>query len=448
MAAKIVLIGAGSAQFGYDMLGDILQSETLEGCHVELHDIDAEALAIVEKNGRAYIDEHQLPHTVSATTDRRQALQGADFCIISIEVGDRMKLWEQDWKFPQQYGIRQSMGENGGPGGLFHALRIIPPILEICADIQEICPQAIVFNYSNPMTRICMAVHRKFPDLKLVGLCHEIESLSQHLPLILDTPWENLKTRSGGLNHFSILLEAVYQDSGKDAYPDIREKAPRHFGELPRLRDVIRELREMDAGSTPGAEPAFRAGAGEWSDRLIFRAFLEKYGYMPITTDSHLGEFVSWGNDAADQKGILDFYQYYLEYLDKDPQIQQKTQERVVPIIDGILMDIGFEEEAVNVPNDGFIDALPSFMVVEVPAIINKQGVNGIRLDNYPAGFAAHLCNQVGVHNLSVEAVLNESRELALQALLADPTVDRYRSAIELFDYIMIVQEPWLGYLK
>ncbi|MFH2131052.1 MAG: alpha-glucosidase [bacterium] len=448
MAVKIVLIGAGSAQFGYDMLGDIFQSKALAGCHVELHDINAEALAIVEKNGRQFLEAQKLPFTLTATTDRKQALQKANFCIISIEVGDRFKLMEQDWQIPLQFGIRQSMGENGGPGGLFHSLRIIPPILEICEDIWNICPDALVFNFSNPMSRICTTVHRRFPELKLVGLCHEIESLGQHLPLILDTPWENLRTRAGGLNHFSILVEATYVDSGRDAYPDIRKKAPQHYKNLPKLRDVIRELRGMEAGSTPGSEPAFRAGAGEWSERGIFKALLEQYGYMPITTDSHLGEYIAWANDAADHKGILDFYQYYLEYLDKAPQIELKLHERAVPIMDGILTDSGYEEAAVNLPNDNLIAALPAFMAVEVPAIIDKNGVTGVRLDNYPAGFAGHLCNQVGVHNLTAEAVLNQSKELALQALLVDPTVAKYASAIDLFRYMLVIQEPYLRYLK
>ncbi len=448
MGVKIVLIGAGSVQFGYDMLGDIFQSKTLEGCHVELHDINADALAVVEKNGRAFIEEEKLFHTISSTTDRRMALKDADFCIISIEAGDRFSLWYQDWHIPQQYGIRQVMGENGGPGGLFHSLRIIPPILDICEDILEVCPEAIVFNVSNPMSRICTTVTRRFPDLRFVGLCHEIESLSQQLPLILDTPWENLKTRAGGLNHFSILVEASYVDTGKDAYPDIREKAPNHFLNLPKVRDVIRELKEMEAGSTPGSEPAFRAGAGEWSERWIFRILLEQYGYMPITTDSHLGEYISWANDAADQKGILDFYQYYVEFLDKDPQIELKLHERVVPIIEGVLTDSGYEESAVNLPNDRLIEALPTSIVVEVPGIINRNGVTGVRLENYPPGFAGHLCNQIGVHNLVAEAVLNKSRQLALQALLTDPTVDKYKSAVDLFEYMMALQKPWLGYLK
>ena len=160
MSNRIVLIGAGSAQFGFDMLGDVFQSEVLGDAHVVLHDIDAEALDRVLAAGTSFAQKHDLAVTLSATTDRKKALVGADFCVISIEVGDRFALWEQDRSVPQQYGFRQVFGENGGPGGLFHSLRVVPPILEICQDIQRICPEAWVFNYSNPMSRICTTVRR------------------------------------------------------------------------------------------------------------------------------------------------------------------------------------------------------------------------------------------------------------------------------------------------
>jgi alpha-galactosidase len=165
MEKRIVLIGAGSAQFGYGTIGDILQSKVLESSQIVLHDINPETMGVVAETGKAFIEEHGLPFTISGTTDREEALKGADYVIISIEVGDRFELWEQDWRIPQQYGVLQVYGENGGPGGLFHALRITPPILEICGDVMEICPDAVVFNFSNPMSRICTTVHRAFPDL-------------------------------------------------------------------------------------------------------------------------------------------------------------------------------------------------------------------------------------------------------------------------------------------
>lgn len=449
MEKRVVLIGAGSVQFGFDTLGDIFQSKVLTGCHVVLHDINPEALAFVEKSGREFIAANQLPHTISASTDRKEALKGADFCVIAIEVGDRFALLDQDWRLPQQFGFYQVMGENGGPGGLFHSLRVIPPILEICKDIQHICPKAIVFNFSNPMSRICTTVNRKFPDLSFVGLCHEISSLEDHLPQILDTTMDNLTIRAGGLNHLSMVLEASYKDTGKDAYPDILDKAPAYFEGLIGLRELVRQLKAAEAGSTPGSEPALRPDADKWAERRIFKVFLEKFKLMPITTDSHLGEYLQWAKDAADHKGVIDFLDFYKQWLaEKAPQIEMKLAERVVPIMDGIISGNEYEEAAVNIPNNGYIDHLPEFLVVEVPAIVNKSGVNGVKLGELPKGFAGILHNQVAVHDLTAEAVLQQSRYLALQALLVDPTIDKVDDAEKLLDTMISLQGDYLGYLK
>ncbi len=448
MGVKIVLIGAGSAQFGYGTLGDIFQSKVLEGSHIVLHDVNGETLAEVEANGQEFIRENKLLFGLSATTSRPEALQGADFCISSIEIGDRFKLWEQDRHIPQQYGIRQVFGENGGPGGLFHSLRIIPPILRICDDILEICPEAFVFNFSNPMSRICTTVHRKYPDLKFIGLCHEIASIREHLPIILDTPFEDLKTRCGGLNHFSILLEATYKDSGKDAYPDIREKAPSYFENLPSLAQIVKQLRDSEAGSTPGSEPALRPGANQWPERGLFKIILEKFGYLPITTDSHFGEYIQWAHDTVDHRGILDFYHFYQQWImDTIPKIELKLTERVVPIIEGILTDSGYEEAAVNLPNNGLIDNLPEFIAVEVPALVDKNGVHGIPLGEMPKGFAGLLCNQAAVHDMTAEAVLSGSRDTVVQALLVDPVVDKVEAAEQMLDNMLEIQKEYLGYI-
>ncbi len=148
-----------------------------------LHDINAAKLSQVENITQRYIQAHNLPYKLEATTSREKALKGADFCIISIEVGNRFELWEQDWRIPQQYGNRQVYGENGGPGGLFHSLRIIPPILDICKDIQQICPQAHVFNLSNPMSRICLAVNRKYSELSFTGLATKLRLLPTFYPI-------------------------------------------------------------------------------------------------------------------------------------------------------------------------------------------------------------------------------------------------------------------------
>lgn len=146
---KIVLIGAGSAQFGFGTLGDIFSSSLLKGSHIALVDIDGETLSRVYKAAQTFVEAHCLDFTLSAHTVRREALKGADFVVISIEVGNRFELWDQDWMIPLQYGIPQVYGENGGAGGLFHALRIVPPILDICQDCTELCPNATILYAEN-----------------------------------------------------------------------------------------------------------------------------------------------------------------------------------------------------------------------------------------------------------------------------------------------------------
>lgn len=431
MGTKIVLIGAGSAMFGLGTLGDILKSKALECSTIVLYDINPQALKQVEQISQQYIQERALPYTVAATTSRREALQGADFCIIAIEIGNRFELWEQDWKVPLQYGIRQVFGENGGPGGLFHSLRIIPPILDICEDIQAVCPEAYVFSLSNPLIRICHAVHTKYPDLKYIGLCDLIGSPVDHLPTLLETPSTNLAIKAGGFNHFSILVEVAYKDTGKDAYPTLREKGPAYFAKA----------------------PAYFGNIGE---RRLFLEIARRFGYFPMTTDSHIGEFISWAYDAGDNQAILEFYDRYKKSVltcQEPPVARLKgTSEnefwRAVPIIEGILTDSHQEELAVNIPNNGFIEYLPNNQVVEVPTIVDKDGVHGVRIPSYPKAFAGLLMNQVAVNDLTTEAVLTRSKEVVLQALLVDPVVNSVRAAEEMLDTVLMLQEPYLGYIK
>lgn len=452
---KIVLIGAGSAQFGYSTMGEIFQSPVLKGAEVALVDINAEALEGVYRTGSAFIQEHGLDFTLTAATDRNLALKGADFVVISIEVGDRFTLWDQDWKTPTQFGVNQVYGENGGPGGIFHALRIIPPILEICGDVSIHCPEAFVFNYSNPMTAITTTVLRKYPQLKFIGLCHEIASLERYLPIILDTPLENLQLRAAGLNHFSVLLEAQYLDTGRDAYPDIRAKAPAFFEKEPGFSDVWDYVKRT--GIVPQTEGAHERwaidreeGAHPWGDRHLFRVILETYGLLPITLDSHLGEYISWARDTADHKGILDFYDFYRHALSTQSwaKIVMEVHERVIPIVEGIITDSGHEELAVNVLNNGAIPDFPDSIAVEVPGIIHRKGIEPVRFDTYPKGFGALIRNYAGVYDLTAEAVLQGSRDMVLQAVLACPVVNSYHGMSDLVDTMLTQQKDWLGYLK
>ena len=436
---KIVLIGAGSAVFGLGTVSDIFQSETLQGSTITLHDINLNNLQKTKSIAEKYKQSLGVNFKIEATTDRKEALKNADFCIISIEVGNRFDLWDQDWKIPLQYGVKQIYGENGGPGGLFHSLRIVPPILDICDDIIKICPDAFVFNYSNPMQRICHAVTTKYPDLKFFGLCHEIMSMERQLPSIMETDYSNIEIKAGGLNHLSILIEARYKDTKKDGYPIIHKKFHTYYSQLINQYDDYHK-------SKPGGE------------RGVFFQLYEDYGYLPITTDSHLGEYLQWAHSVADHDAINEFYCNYkkhcLSFHDDESSYSKffnpnrEVYERVIPIIEAIMQDSNVEESAVNLPNNNYIESITNGIVVEVPGIVNKNGIEGIKLDNYPSSFGMLLNNQSGTIQLTTEAVLNKSKHSAYLAMLADPLVDNPNAAAKLLDTMTEVQEEYLNYLN
>lgn len=288
------------------------------------------------------------------------------------------------------------------------------------------------------MQRICHALNTRFPNLKITGLCHEIASMTRQLPSLMETDIDNIEFEAGGLNHLSILLSAKYKDSNKDGYPSINKNFEDYYSDLVNDHEGF--------FSNPGAE------------RGLFFELFKRYGYLPITTDSHLGEYLSWAYSVADHDGILDFYDKYkkrcLSFFSNDGYEQffdmshPEPHERAIPIIESIVADLNMLEHAVNIKNENFIECLPNDIVVEVPAIINKTGIHGKKLDNYPEPFGALLNAQVGTIQLTTKAILNKSKQTAIHALLADPLVENPNSVASLVDTMIEFQKEHLGYLK
>jgi len=432
-AQKIVIIGAGSLQFGLGTVGSIFGSEHLTGVTICLHDINEENLEKARVITQSVIDKKKIDFNLEATTSRPEALKGANFIVNSIEVTPRFKWFDMDIEVPRKHRFKQVYGENGGPGGLFHALRIIPPILEICEDVQRVCPNAWIINFSNPMSRVCLAIKRKYPELKVVGLCHEIHFARMHLPKILETQWENLNIWAGGLNHFGAIIKASYKDSGKDAIPDIRSKAPEYLEKM-KARNKIKYVFNSSVSLTSYV--------------------LYKYGYLPYTTDSHYGEYIGWAWEEANMEGAMKFYNGYKAFITaegnkidklikrgKGSRLVSPDTERAIPIIEGILTDSNHDELSVNLPNDDIISNLPEDLVVECPAIVNKTGVHGIKLGEYPKGIASLLRIEASVQDLVVEAIITKSKKVALQALLADPNVGSTTKAESFLDEMLEIQK-------
>jgi alpha-galactosidase len=450
---KITIVGAGSIQFGSTILGEIFQSEVLREAQICLHDINASALAHMHKLAQDYLERNSLPHTLVSTTEAEIALKDADFVIIAIEVGNRFELWEQDWQIPQQFGIPQVYGENGGPGGLFHALRILPPILELCGLIQKNCPEALVLNFSNPMSRICTTVHHAYPDLNFVGLCHEIANAIKDVPAILSVGSDEVHFVAAGLNHFSCVLEAHYYPSKNDAYPDLLAKAPAYYASLPGSSDFLAQsLNTGKIVETEGylyVQHEISSTLRPYTERYTTRFFLEHFNLLPITSDSHFAEYLPWGYDIADHRGILDFYTYYRDFLCKvEAKITPELKERAIPIMEASVTNKTFREPAVNIPNRGCIATLPADIAVEVPATFKDGKFTGEQITTLPEAFSGLLQNQVAVHQLTSEAVLNKSKKAVHQALLVDPTVPTAARLSELIECMLLRQAKYLGYLE
>lgn len=425
---KIVLIGAGSLQFGLSTVGNILESEILKGSTITLHDIDPENLDLTYKACHSAIEKRNLNFRIEQTTNRIQALKDASFIINAIEIPPRFKLLNYDYRIPQQYGNMQVSGENGGPGGLFHSLRVIPPILEICEDIKKICPNSVLINFSNPMNRICLAIKRKFPKLKFVGLCHEYHHFIPLLEKILDKKEEELEITAGGLNHFGVLLNVKYKESGKDAYPDIRKIGP-----------------------------SYLYSVNSYDGFKFIAFFLETYGYLPYTTDSHYGEYIHWSWKKADIPAIRKFWSFYEEMLKKDQikilrkikrgkgaRLVKADEERAIPIIEGIVTDTNYIEPSVNIPNENVFSNLPQDLTVECPALINKDGINPIELGEYPIEIATLIKEQAAIQDLVLEAIFKKSKDLVLQALLADPTVRSPWQAKNIFEELFRLEKDYI----
>ena len=426
----IVLIGAGSAGIGLDTLCDLFaHREELTGATIGLVDVDAPALAKVERLAQRLNAASGAPFTIQASTDRRALLPGADFVVIAVEV-NRLPLWRLDWEIPRRHGVRHILGENGGPGGLLHALRTVPLVLEIARDIEALCPHALVINFTNPLSRVCLALTR-YTRLRVVGLCHQIGAGLANVAQTLDLDETEIDLQAVGINHFTWITALRHRQSGADLYPAFRTRL------------------------------ALRPPAFEPLSRRLFDAF----GLFPAAGDDHLGEEIGWAWEtdplAADttaaaepalfrsQQGLKETTTAALEEaLDDDEALdallEHRSDERIVAVICGVPHNRHQVEMAVNVVNHGAVHNLPDWMVVEAPAVVSRAGVQPLAVGDLPAGCAALLQQRSAIASLTVEAAVHGDRQAALQALLLDPVVNSYRAAVGLLDELLAAQAPYL----
>ncbi|MEM2850106.1 MAG: alpha-glucosidase/alpha-galactosidase [Candidatus Bathyarchaeia archaeon] len=436
MEVKISLVGAGSASFGLETLRDIVSTEELHGGTIALIDIDEGKLKTMAKVAERFNEYFKANLKIESFTKTKDGLSGSDFVIIAVEK-ERMKRWWLDFQIPHKYGIKQVIGECGGPGGLAHTLRVVPLVLEICRDVEDLCPNALVMNYSNPEARVAYAINR-YTKLKAVGLCPGIYGRMEWLSTALGRRIEAL---AAGLNHFTWILKLWFKDSGENAYPTLIDR-------LKTADDIKRE--PILAG-----EP-------------LSRALCLTYGYYPSPSDGHVGEYVpyAWNIVPEREKG-----EKWLSAVEKWSENIRETVENIatgrlsvelyssselirgergqaVNIIKAIVSNRRCFEYAVNAPNKGVVANLPLDTVVEVLAIVDGGGIHPIHIGSLPTGIDALCYTQAVIQRLSVEAAYEGSYEKALQALLIDPVVHSIETAKKTLDELLEVHAPLLPQFK
>ena len=443
---KIVVVGAGSANFGLNALATLIRSRRLQGSTLSLVDIDAQGLELITRLARRLNQDWNAGWTIESSTDTAAVMAGASFVIVSIEVPPREKLWRLDWEIPLRHGARQPYGENGGAGGFAHTARNVPPLMRIARHMEAHCPDAWLVIFSNPLPRLCRAVTR-YTRIKTVGLCHQLlraylmAAWALAAELDIQVPADltlrpgpvgaavrsklsqqglmRLEIKAAGLNHFTWVLSMRDRETGADLYPLFRE----------RLRNLAPHIAPLS------------------------RELMDIFGLFPVPGDDHLAEYLPWLHDPqtrpwekygielyawdeaeASREALWAAVESMAEGRSEAQQLREVISEGAAELIEGVADNLNLYQQSVNIPNDGYITNLPRGAVVEVPALISADGVRGLGMGALPEPIAELIRRETVLADLVVEASVTGSREVALQALLLDPTINDIGAARSILD--------------
>jgi alpha-galactosidase len=428
---KVSIVGAGSAVFAFELMTDILLTPGLDTGVFALVDIDAERLELAHRISEQMIAVAGRSWQVEASTDRTSVIAGSDYLINTVEVAGLANV-RHDYDIPLKYGVDQCIGDTIGPGGIFKALRTLPAWLDILRDTEQLAPNALVLNYTNPMSLTCLTGVRA-SSLPIVGLCHSIQYTAEILAGYLSIPQEEIRYRAAGINHLSWFVELTRD--GEDLYPLLREKA-----RIPEIyeQDPIRFEMLLHLGAF------VTEGSGHFSEYIpYFRKrpdLVQKY-----TRPGYLGESGFYANNWPTWRAEAD-----------DSIRKMLSGEEEIELVRGpefasyIMEAIETNKPTVihgNVPNTGLITNLPQDGVVEVACLVNRDGVQPTHFGRLPTQLAALDQIHMAVHDLVATAVLEQDREAAFLALMLDPLTAAVCSPEEIrqmFDEMAHVEAAYL----
>lgn len=399
---KVAFIGAGSTVFAKSLLGDLLLFDELKESEICLMDVDEERLATSEKMVAKLAVATQSNPKVSATTDRKKALEGADYVICAIQVGGYKPSTVIDFEIPEKYGLRQTIADTMGIGGIMRGLRTIPVLVSIAKEMEELCPKALLIQYSNPMAMLCWAVSRA-SKIKSVGLCHSVQGTAGELARDLGIAVEEIDYLCAGINHLAFYLKL--ERHGKSLYPALKELA--ESGKIPPTNRVRYEmLLRLGYFVTESSEHF-----SEYCNHFIRRDrtdFIEKY-------EIPLNEYI-----RRCEVQIENWQKMRASFENDEPLHHQQSNEYGARIIHS--METGTPRVIYgNVANSNLIDNLPQGCCVELPCLVDKNGVQPTRVGSLPPHLAAVMMTNINVQSLTVEAALTGVRDHVYHAAMLDP---------------------------
>jgi len=428
--------GAGGFEFPLKLSADFLSFASMRDARLVLMDVDPARLRRTEGHVRRIVEAHGLPAEVTATTDRRAALTGADFVVVCFQVGG-VEAYALDIEIPQRYGIDQAVGDTLGPGGIFRGLRSMHALAPIAADMREVCPDALLLQYANPMAINCWFTSGE--GVRTVGLCHSVQHTSELLADILGVDHAEWSFRAAGINHQAWLLE-VRRD-GRDA--------------LPALREAVRAYARGEGENVNDADDPYSG------DRELVRgAIMDLTGYFQTESSHHASEYLPYFRRTPEL--TADYIRNRWDYIDigrEHDDAQQAAQaealvraplapseEYAAVIADSMLTDTPRVIYG-NVPNTGLITNLPDGCCVEVPCLVDRSGVQPTYVGDLPAACAGVNLGSIAVQSCTVEAYRQRSRELVHAAVALDKLTATMLTLPEIrrmTDELLAAEAEWL----
>jgi alpha-galactosidase len=435
---KITFIGAGSLVFTRNLCSDILLAASLRDCTISLMDIDPKRLEQSRQIVLSIADRRKLPAKIEATTDRKSAIRDADYVITTFQQGG-LDAYKLDIEIPQKYGVEQCVGDTLGPGGVFRALRTIPVLTDLCHELDDYAPDALLLNYVNPMAANCWAIDAA-TGRPHVGLCHSVQGTSELIAQWIDVPYNEVTFFCAGINHQAFFLE--FSRGKEDLYPLIWEaiKRPEIYSQEPVRVELMKNFGFFVTESSGHASeyvPYFRKSAKMVNEELVPK-FADKVNY-----------WLDFGRTGGYLRHCLNrihkFEREFEEILTEEPATT-RSHEYGSYIIEAVESDKAIRVNG-NVPNTALIDNLPEGCCVEVPCLVDGNGIQPTKVGSLPSQLAALNRTNINVQELVVEAALSGGTEAVYHAVMLDPltaavcTLPHIRKMV---DEMLEAQKRWL----